>query len=269
MVDTFPYNESSVELYIGHLSQLDTPIGKVKSALSAIAWHHKAMHQVDPTKSFASKRMLISLGRAAPAPKRADPITLHILEICVDFIRLLDISLYEKILIKSLLLTMYYGCLRVGEAALSSNPDNVLKLANSEFVTIRGLRHFKFTLLTFKHSKTSATMCIPPNPSSRHCPVSALWDYFKARPRGGIHCFVLANSDPVPRSLVANLLAKLLDLGGFKDGRFTSHSLRAGRATDLAAAGVSDAEIRATGRWSSDAFKGYLRFPILPPAGGL
>ena len=80
---------------------------------------------------------------------------------------------------------------------------------------------------------------------------------------------MLADASPVPRLFVADALTKLLGISGYKEGNFSTHSLRAGRATDLAAAGGLDAEIRAAGRWSSDAFKGYLRFPILPVVGGL
>ena len=262
--DSFPHPEASIELYITYLANCQVSLGLIKGALSAIAWHHKAGHQPDPTKSFGAKRMLVALSKDAPAPKKADPVSLMTLESCLDKIRLLRLTYYENLVVKAMLLLMYYGCLRIGEVALSSNPDTILRHANTEFLTLNGVRHFKFTLLKFKHSKGPIALCLPPNPSSRYCPVSAIWDYFSVRPRGGEHCFVLANGGPVPRTFIAAQLDKLLVLAGFTSGHFSTHSLRAGRATDLAAAGVSDAEIRATGRWSSDAFKGYLRFPILP-----
>lgn len=41
--------------------------------------------------------------------------------------------------------------------------------------------------------------------------------------------------------------------------RFTSHSLRYGGASALAAGGIADSTIQNTGRWSSTAFLGYLR----------
>ena len=267
--DSFPHSEAIIELYITYLANSEVSLGLIKGALSAIAWHHKAGHQPDPTKSFGAKRMLAALTKEAPAPKKADPISLLALETCLDKLRELGLPSYDTKLVKAMLLLLYYGCLRVGEVALSSNPDTILRYGNSEFLTLNGVRHFKFTLVKYKHSKGPIALCLPPNPSSRHCPVSAIWEYFSVRPRGGEHCFVLANGSPVPRTFIAAQLAKLLGLGGFTAGHFGTHSLRAGRATDLAAAGVSDAEIRATGRWSSDAFKGYLRFPILPAARSL
>jgi hypothetical protein len=53
----------------------------------------------------------------------------------------------------------------------------------------------------------------------------------------------------------------------FPDKRFSGHSLRAGGATDLANNGVPHYLIQSIGRWSSDAFKIYLRnHPVLQAA---
>ena len=203
MPDAFPFEEASVELYVAHLNNCNATLGAVKGALSAIAWHHKSLNKPDPSKSFGTKRMLVSLGREAPAPRRADPITLTTLEACVDLITELGRSGYESKMLKAALLLLYYGCLRVGEVALSTNPDNVLKLACAEFLTFNSVKHFKFTLLKYKHSRAPATRCIAPNPQASHCPVAAFGDYVRARPRGGIHWLVLANGNPVPRLFIA------------------------------------------------------------------
>ena len=263
----FPYDASSVELYVAYLAHCKATVASIKGALSAIGWHHRAANQPDPTKSFGVKRMMITISRGAPPTKKADPISFSVLESSLDRLELLRLSSYEGKLLKAMLLMLYYGCLRVGEIALSSNPDNVLLLANTEFISLNGSRHFKFTLVKFKHSRGPVPLIIAPNPSARHCPVAALEDFFRSRPRGGPWCFILSNGDPVPRTFVADHLALLLSRSGFVEGQFGTHSLRAGRATDLALAGASDAEIRATGRWASDAFKGYLRFPVLPQPG--
>jgi hypothetical protein len=45
----------------------------------------------------------------------------------------------------------------------------------------------------------------------------------------------------------------------FPDGAISGHSMRAGGATALAAAGVAPDLIRAAGRWSSDEFQKYIR----------
>ena len=265
----FPFSAASVELYVAFLNLRSASIGSIKGALSAIGWYHRAANLPDPTKSFGVKRMLVSLGRSAPAVRKADPISFGVLEACLDRLGELGLSCYDSKLLKAILLILYYGCLRVGEVTLSTNPDNVLRLANTEFLTINGCRHFRFTLLKFKNSRGPIALTIQPNPSARHCPVEAIGDFLRSRPRGGLCCFVKSNGEPVPRAFVADHLALLLTRAGFVEGHFGTHSLRAGRATDLALAGVPDAVIRATGRWASDAFKGYLRFPSLPQPGAL
>ena len=57
-------------------------------------------------------------------------------------------------------------------------------------------------------------------------------------------------------------LKKLLG-GHIKYGKLTGHSFRAGLATLMAQAGFEDKDIQSIGRWSSDAFKKYIKLPRL------
>ena len=54
-------------------------------------------------------------------------------------------------------------------------------------------------------------------------------------------------------------LRSLLIFSGLKTSHFKGHSFRIGSATAAAMRGESDAQIRAAGRWSSDAIKRYIR----------
>ena len=51
----------------------------------------------------------------------------------------------------------------------------------------------------------------------------------------------------------------LNDKVDLSQGPITSHSFRAGLATMMAKAGCSDSEIQLTGRWTSTAFKSYVK----------
>ena len=55
------------------------------------------------------------------------------------------------------------------------------------------------------------------------------------------------------------LLKHLLEFCGLSSQVFKGHSFRIGAATSAALRGESDAQIRAAGRWSSDAFRKYIR----------
>ena len=55
------------------------------------------------------------------------------------------------------------------------------------------------------------------------------------------------------------LVKRIAREAGFSDERFGNHSLRAGGATDLLAAGVPDIMVQKMGRWESETYKIYFR----------
>ena len=58
-------------------------------------------------------------------------------------------------------------------------------------------------------------------------------------------------------------LQRCLAYCGLDTSRYKSHSFRIGGACHAADRGYSDGQIRALGRWKSDAFKVYLRSEVL------
>ena len=124
-------------------------------------------------------------------------------------------------------------------------------------------------MLKYKLSKGPKTLAFKEDRAAKYCPVEALRKYAGIRPVGGETFFAKQDGSPVQRSFVANALGKLTALAGLDKSKYSTHSIRAGRATDLAEAGVAEPVIRATGRWSSDAYKCFLRFELLPPPANL
>ena len=53
----------------------------------------------------------------------------------------------------------------------------------------------------------------------------------------------------------------LISLAGPDPTLYNTHSLRIDRTIDLAKEWVPETVIRETGRWDSDAYKRYIRFP--------
>ena len=261
---SIPINSDNLAIYLAYMKRNGAGLGAIKGALTAIAWRHKTKNFPDPTKCYNIARMLVTFGKNAPAPKKAAALTFHLLEDCITKIPLLLLNHYDSVLLESLLLTCYYGCLRIGETCLSGNLNNVLKAANTEFITFRGQTVFKFSLEQFKHSREPATLAFAENPRARFCPIRALRKYASLRPNRAITFFARQDTSSVKRVFVASNLDKLTKIIGLDSSNYTTHSLRAGRATDLAEAGESDAVIRTAGRWRSDAFKCYLRFAVLP-----
>ena len=69
--------------------------------------------------------------------------------------------------------------------------------------------------------------------------------------------FIFQNGVPLSRSRLNSLLTMLF----MSAGDYTGHSFRIGAATIAARAGVPDHMIQILCRWSSDAYKLYIRSP--------
>ena len=102
------------------------------------------------------------------------------------------------------------------------------------------------------------------------CPISAFskWRKFSKLSE--------ANNQPVFRirndtCLTGGQLNKMLEeltrsVRERLDGKFTSHSLRAGLCSELTRAGHSEENLKSVGRWSSESFKLYIKHPRLKRA---
>ncbi len=64
---------------------------------------------------------------------------------------------------------------------------------------------------------------------------------------------------PATRFWFQKHLKAVLHLSGTPAGNFSSHSFRIGAATTAAHKGLSQQQIQELGRWSSEAFKSYIR----------
>lgn len=75
--------------------------------------------------------------------------------------------------------------------------------------------------------------------------------------------FRLADGSPVSRAILIDKLSMTIKYCGLDPSRYKGHSFRIGAASFAADAGMSDSQIRALGRWKSDAFHKYIRIPSL------
>ena len=98
-------------------------------------------------------------------------------------------------------------------------------------------------------------------PGETYCTVQSLWDYsMQARPVRGKSLFYISSLDWTLKPLYfAEQLRRLAITSGLDPTRFSSHSLRIGGATTLAAAGLNDHEIQGVGDWKSNSYLTYVR----------
>ena len=93
------------------------------------------------------------------------------------------------------------------------------------------------------------------------CPVSALLDYLSVRGTNKGPLFLLANGQPLTRSILVAKVRSALSTSGMDADKYSGHSFRFGAATTALRAGISDAKIKMLGRWESTAYQLYLKAP--------
>lgn len=133
----------------------------MKTYMSSIAFHLKINNLPDTTKTFIIQKFLVGLSRKQPFVDVRRPITLELLHRIIQVLQSTCKSSYESTLFTSAYLLAYFGFLRVGELAITSDAsqDRVLQFSAVSFAN-------SSIQLFFKFSKTDqdgkgATIVIP------------------------------------------------------------------------------------------------------------
>ena len=161
-------------------------------------------------------------------------------------------------------MTLFYAWMRIGEAAVSTNSSHLLKIGDIQFQGPR--KHpssYTVSFNSYKHSRGQPhKMQIKQSSTNSNCPVQALHGYVVARRHKVGPLFQSQDGSAITRSEFESVLQGALSLAGVK-GYIRSHSFRAGAATTAAMMGASEEQIRASGRWKSDAYKCYIRPSVI------
>jgi integrase len=156
----------------------------------------------------------------------------------------------------------FHGFFRIGEL-IATNPTCFTRVVAFEDITVSNhsenkvyirLRHTKNML-----SKDNLLVTLVPSQDRDICPVALVKKFLALR--GGISgpLFSYPGGTPISRHWFTQRLGECLRFAGLDPAFFKGHSFRIGAATEAAANGWSDAQIRRAGRWKSDAFKSYIR----------
>ena len=166
---------------------------------------------------------------------------------------------YDDLCWLAMLLCTFFGLLRVGELVWPDPPD----LQVHSQLTSRSSVSFDAESFTFDvpHQKSDdrfegSRVCITASFISPD-PHGLFLQYLACRDATfPLHPFLWVRADgSVPTRAWFLRRFRL----AFPSSTFSGHSLRAGGATSLAAAGVSPAQIQAIGHWSSSAWQCYVR----------
>ena len=121
------------------------------------------------------------------------------------------------------------------------------------------------TFKSYKHSKgKSQTLFIACcSHECDQCPVHALHAYFCLRKPVQGPIFTFMDGSPISRAYFTKQLNLSLAYAGCPTTRYKGHSFRIGAATSAFSAGIAESKIQTMGRWSSNAYKRYIRIPML------
>ena len=199
-----------------------------------------------------------SISRDHPPPRQPAPITHHIISRMINSLT----SSPDHLLIASAITLQYFACLRASEFCTDLARSLVPARADVSFY--RSSSSSPVMLFTSHTSKTAAhgfsvhVGCS----GSPVCAVCIMFHYLSSRP--------LAPSEPLFRFTTGQhltyhhynrIIKHLIQLIGLDPSQYSSHSLRAGAATQAARAGLAPEAIKRLGRWRSHAYMLYMRSP--------
>ena len=112
----------------------------------------------------------------------------------------------------------------------------------------------KCTLSDFKHNYNQRPFSLVINRQIPFCPVQLVLEYLAPKGCKPGPVFILADGSAVTRTQFTEQLSIAFKYCGLNPSRYKGHSFRIGTASYAAEAGMSHAQIRALGRWKSNAF---------------
>lgn len=193
-------------------------------------------------------------GQRFSRPRRAPITTRHLFQI-MRFLGRSNLPYRDQVVFTAASLLAFFGLLRVSEYTCSSVNvfNSSINLAIQD-ISFNG----QVAQVSIKGSKTDpfrrGVIVRIPSLNSVLCPVSALRRYIHLRGHISGPLFIFANNHFLTRQDVQWLLTNAINCANIN-----THSFRIGGATAAAAAGCADSVVQILGRWSSDAYREYLR----------
>ena len=261
----FPASETSLNLFITYLAR-NLSFATIRTYLAAVRyWNIREGFSADfgvMVNLHMTLKGIKRLKGAASRPNRL-PITIDILKILKDRLRLSTIPEEDKLMLWAAFTTAFFGFLRSAEFCCPSKSffdASTCLLVRDISITENVLRIFiKVSKADpFKNGHTIRLVAA----NSSICPLRAMQKHLKNCRKSDEPVFSFTDGSFLTRQCLSKTLQQLLE-STFPDVKqYSSHSFRIGAATTAAAADVPDWLIKALGRWSSNCYERYIRTPV-------
>lgn len=250
-----PAKSRQVALYVTYLHRQGLRTNTIRTHLSAIAYFHKIRHNIDPTSTFTIKRLLAGYTKQDTPAKSRKPITKPLLQNILSSIAKKVGCAYTKALFLAMITLMYHAALRVSEVCHTPRAQHTLQLKHIHTKA----NSMKLQFDTYKHNTQPTTKLTITATKDTYCPVHLMKKYLAKRGSLPGLLFCTKQGKPTYRTQLTNTIKEHLTLIGHNADHYNTHSLRAGKATDMAAAGHSTTHISLAGRWRSNAYLKYIK----------
>ena len=254
-----PVSINTLSLFLASLFQKGYAPASICTYNSAISYFHKLHNMQDPASSFFIVKMLHGARKTRPCFDSRLPITRSILQRLISALNHTCSNPYYQAMYKAMFSIAFYGFLRVGEITknLGNNSSHCLQVSDIH----QNTDGFSITFRSYKHSVpgTVSKICVARVTELAYCPVRLLEKYLGLRGNKNGCLFVHPNLLPISRSQFINALNAALSFIGLSTSVYKGHIFRIGASTWALQQGKSDTQIRALGRWKSNAFLKYLR----------
>ena len=256
-----PTPVSLILLFIAHMFYHGSAPSSIVSAVSAISYFNKVNGFPDPANSFIVKKVLAGARNIRATADVRLPITGEVLTNLIRALPVVFSSRYTCVMLRAMMTLAFVAYLRIGEMVPKCYKDIHTCLKMGDVTISRNIisiifRHFKHSN---KHGPQVLNVSGNRIPRTEIYPEIFIQQYLDIRPPGGSTLFSLQDGSPMLRRTFDVSLKQLLGFCALDSNSFKGHSFRIGAATAAALRGESDAMIRAAGRWSSDAFRRYIR----------
>ena len=262
-----PLTTEKVTLFVAYLGSEGLSISTIQSYMAALRHFLILADPGNSSPSFHSPHMAILLRgikrcQSLQGPKIIRlPITASIMR-RIKSVLAREGALYYNVLTWAACCVGFFGFLRCGEFLVpdGSDFDPNTHLSLSDISLDTSDNNWRFTL-SLKVSKTDqfrkGALVVLGTTNSDLCPVAALLDYLALRGQSPGALFCLEDGRPLKRRVFTASVQQALTSSGLIGTQFNGH--RIGAATTASAVGLPDSTIKSLGRWSSDAFQGYIR----------
>ncbi len=249
----FPVNAGHVGLYVTHLFNKGLAGSTITSRVSALSFAYNLFKCQNPCDDYLVTRLLKTIRKLRPQTDARLPLTPAVLEGILANVHQLGFAYYDQILFKAMLSLAFAAFLRPGEMTGTVN-----NLQMHEVQVLGSTIMITFT--KYKHSSGVPFIMYIEAKGQPSCPVKLLQEYLCLRGPYMGPLFVSLGGQPISYTSFKGMFQAAITWAGVR-GRMSPHSIRIGAATHAAASGYPDSVIQKCGRWSSGAFKNYVRLP--------